>query len=231
MSRAPLDTNEFRSNFQQCATFLLEYADPWYVDEPEKEQLYNKLSRGEISPPIRGADLAPFTDTLQRIIHGSHNKVVLERSPVNYSPNHNQVQSQLLAGQIDAATALYRAESEKLADSIVTRDEELIDEIVRPLLERNGTLFGIRGLMHFAHMRYLLKSRNINATFLRFAMPNLTLTLDERIIGAMTLHQRVDNVEILRRFYVSAGGSNRQDVVDGMSERSLRQEILRFLGR
>jgi hypothetical protein len=217
-------------NFEKCDTFVLEYVEPWISNDPDKESLYNRLSHGNIAPPIRGEDLQPFTKALQEEIHGKGKTIVLEQSPVNYVPNYSVVTSELEKGCIDQAAALYRAETAKLADTIVRRDEEFVTKIIEPLLRSDGNIFSFRGLLHGPHVRCLFKRRSIQATCIRYPV-DYVLDLDERITGAITPGELIQDIEILRRFYAMIAANVKRDVVEQMAEQELRTEISKLLGK
>jgi hypothetical protein len=214
----------------RCDTFVLEYADPWFSQEADKEDLYNKLSKREISPPIGGKPLDNFTNTLQHMLYGKGKNIVLERSPLKYDPDYNRVKEELKKSDIDSATRLYKTESQKIADSIVKRDEELVVKIIEPLLMTDGVLFSFRGLLHSAHMRCLLKKRSIHATCLRLPT-DYVLELDERIIAAMTLGEIIEDVEVLRRFFVMKATNVNEGKIESMTEDELRRELLKHVDR
>jgi hypothetical protein len=227
---APIFSDQFKLNFEKCDTFVLEYGDPWITNDRDKENLYNKLSKGNIAPPIRGEDLQPFTKALQEEMYGKGKTIVLEQSPVSYVPNYSLVTSELEKGRIDQAAALYRTETAKLADTIARRDEELVTKIIEPLLGSDGAVFSFRGLLHGPHMRCLLKRRSIQATCIRYPV-DYVLDLDERITGAITLGELVQDIEILRRFYVMIAANVKRDVVERMAEQELRTEISKLVGK
>jgi hypothetical protein len=231
----PVRSSDFATNLERCDTFVLEYAQQWMSIEPDLETNYSKLARGEIRR-VRGGMLEqanyllkPFTDELQEKIYGCNKRILLERPPVDYVETREaQIARLIKSRQFDEAISFHKSRQLDLANSMAQRDDALLDLVVGQVRE-GKRVFVFRGA---AHERYLtaLFSRELSMPrVLRFEDPPLSV----RIVSALTMNEKVDDLDFLRVIYAlvnlrnSHYGTylNLQKEAEAMSDKELRDSL------
>jgi hypothetical protein len=199
----PVLAPEFRSNYERCDVFLLEWALPWEKYEPELELSFNRLSRGEVQLVMSrmaariGGELPPFDRELQRVIFRRKKRIMLERTCVEYVYiPEGDIMGLATSGRLDEATALYKNGLEQLAQNIVKRDNELIETLEEEGKERRK-LFVFRGADHERHLRGLLDLKSIAHRCVTYENPPLL----GRLIGSLTMGEHVDDLDVQRVIY------------------------------
>lgn len=196
----PVLSAEFRSNYERCDVFFLEWATPWEKYEPELESSFNRLSRGQVRSVMNrmsariGGELPPFDKELQKVIFGRNKRLVLERTNAEYVHiPEAEIMRLATSGRVDEATALYKTGLKQLAQNIVKRDNELVET-----LEEEGRegrkLFVFRGADHERHLRSLLDLKSIAARCVTYENPPLL----GRLIGSLTMGEHVDDLDVQR---------------------------------
>jgi hypothetical protein len=223
----PLRTDAFIRNLERCDTFLFDYGgEKWYLPnhDPDKEANYNKLSQGELQPPIDGADLKPFTLELQGQIHNKKKKIVLERTPVD--PVDEKTIPELIKLNLDDTINAYRDQIVTMSKNIVSRDESFL-ELIKAELKDGKRAFAFLGAAHEAHMRQLLMEECVQCSlWTRYETPQpneLPLVELTEKIGI-----NLSRTQVMRK-YLSALNGTPPAVVGTMTEQQLRSELTNIM--
>ena len=220
---APLQTEDFLTNFKRCNLFILELAEPWIKDEPDKETLYNQLSEGKVnSVPSKRGPLSPFIKELQMRLRGSGKRVALERSTapqVQLSLPSDLVNSLEVRG-LDGTLVLYKKEIQDLANSMVERDRSIIRDVLQRELKDEIKGFMFRGSAHFRHLSALLQTQFPMSKLIAYPGPP---SLTDRILGSLTVGEPVQDLDFLRSLdsELSKQGADYESCIKAESEAEL----------
>ncbi len=233
----PIRSSDFCTSLERCNIFLLEYSEQWMVQEPDLECKYNRLAHGEIRR-IREGMLAradylskPYTDELEEKIHGCNKRILLERPTGPYVDTEEKQIAQLIkSGQVDEAISLDKNRQHDLANSMVQRDDSLVDLIEEQIREKR--LFVLRGAAHERYVTSLFGGKLSMPTVLRFEKPPLSV----RLVGALTMSETVDDLDFLRHIYALVQCDsdyltylNLQKQAESMSDNELRISLRKWV--
>ena len=199
----PVRSPAFKSSYEKCRVFILEWAAPWQTYEPELELSFNMLSRGQVQwvrsrLALRlGGDLPPFDRELQGVIRGSNRKIVLERTNAEYVyVPEADIMNLATSKRLNDATTLFKTKLEELTRNIVSRDNDLV-EIFREEGKKERRLFAFRGADHETYLRSLLDQKSISAQWLTYEERPLL----RRLICSLTMGEQVADIDVQRVIY------------------------------
>lgn len=98
--------------------------------------------------------------------------------------------------RLDDATLLFKTKLELLAQSMVRRDNALV-ETFEEEGKKAGRLFVFRGADHERYLRNLLDRKSIAARWVTYERPPLL----RRLIGSLTMGERVDDMDVQKVIY------------------------------
>jgi hypothetical protein len=229
----PLLATDFETNFEQCDTFILDYAEQWMEDDPDRELRYNELSAGRLKYvlPIgcpEETPLEPFTKQLQDTIRGKGKRVILEQSPVPFAaPSMADIREQLFLGEVDSALAMFREQQETFARGMMERDQALISGIIEREIKTGAKLFLFRGAAHHRYVCKLLNDPSIQV--IQYADPPLS----ERVVAALMMGESVPPLDFLRVLYSEYNRRGYQNWIalqketESLSEQQIRAALPR----
>lgn len=144
-----------------------------------------------------GGDLNPFDRELQKVLLGRNKKIVLERTNVEYVYiPEGDIMALARSKRLNEATSLFKTKLELLAQSMVKRDNALVDTF-----EEEGKtakrLFVFRGADHQTYLRSLLDQKSIAAQWITYEDP----TLLRRLIGSLTMGEHIADTDVQRVVY------------------------------
>lgn len=199
----PVLSPKFRSNYERCDAFILEWAAPWERYERDLEASFNKLSRGQVQwvrsrmAARLGGDLPPFDKELQNVLRGSNRRIVLERTNAEYVDiPETEITNLAMSKRLKDATSLFKTKLEQLAKNITSRDNELV-RIFEEEGKKEQRLFVFRGADHETYLRSLLDQKSIAAQWITYEEPPLL----RRLIGSLTMSEHIADTDVQKVIY------------------------------
>jgi len=195
-------TNNFEKLFSTANIFVVEYALK-YRNVAYYEHLYNKLSKGRLTPKqflkIMPPDLRTDPDfyrILSEIIFNNQKRIYLERSPMALEEALKWIEY-VLRGTRDERLQTYENKLREQAMSQKQRDESFARQLKKYVSENPDTeILTMRGAMHQRALERFLTAEGVRFTSHPFHSP-MPLTTQETIVASLEVGEATNPHELL----------------------------------